>query len=39
MKADLAVLDLDLTAIAPEAIKDAKVVATMVGGRVVYRRE
>lgn len=39
MKADLAVLDQDLTAIAPEQIKDAKVVATMVGGRVVYRRE
>lgn len=38
MKADLAVLDQDLTAIAPEAIKDAKVVATLVGGRVVYRR-
>jgi predicted amidohydrolase YtcJ len=39
MKADLAVLDQDLTAIAPEQIKDAKVAATMVGGRVVYRRE
>jgi predicted amidohydrolase YtcJ len=38
MKADLAVLDQDLTAIPPEAIKDAKVVATLVGGKVVYRR-
>jgi predicted amidohydrolase YtcJ len=38
MQADVAILDQDLTAIAPAAIKDAKVVATVVGGRVVFRR-
>jgi hypothetical protein len=38
MKADIAVLDQDLTTIAPDAIKDAKVVATVVGGRIVFRR-
>ena len=37
MKADIAVLDQDLTAIPPERIKDTKVVLTMVGGKVVYR--
>ncbi|HEX9165293.1 MAG TPA: amidohydrolase [Gemmatimonadales bacterium] len=39
MQADIAVLDQDLTAIEPVAIKDAKVVATVVGGRVVFRRQ
>ena len=37
-KADIAVLDQDLTAIPPEQIGAAKVVLTVVGGRVVYRR-
>ncbi|HLG05936.1 MAG TPA: amidohydrolase family protein, partial [Gemmatimonadales bacterium] len=35
--ADLVVLDRDLTRIPPGTIGDAKVVATVVGGRVVYR--
>jgi len=33
------VLDSDLCAMAPERIKDVKVVTTIVGGRVVYRAE
>ncbi len=37
--ADVIVLDSDLFAMAPERIKDVKVVTTMVGGRVVYRAE
>jgi predicted amidohydrolase YtcJ len=37
--ADLVVLDRDLFAIPPEEIRDAKVVATVVGGKVVHRRE
>lgn len=38
MKADLVVLDRDLRAVAPEAIHEAQVLLTVVGGRVVYRR-
>ncbi|MFN8666263.1 MAG: amidohydrolase [Gemmatimonadaceae bacterium] len=38
MLADLTVLDHDLFAIAPEAIKDVKVMLTIVGGRVVFER-
>jgi predicted amidohydrolase YtcJ len=34
--ADLAVLDRDLTRIPPEEIRDARVVATVVGGKLVY---
>ena len=34
--ADFVVLDRDLFAIAPETIRDAKVLATVVGGRVVH---
>jgi hypothetical protein len=34
--ADFAVLSNDLTAVAPAAIKDLKVLLTVVGGRVVY---
>lgn len=34
--ADLVMLDQDLFSIAPEKIRDVKVVATMVGGKVVY---
>jgi predicted amidohydrolase YtcJ len=36
-KADLVVLDRDLTRIPPEAIERVSVQATVVGGRVVYR--
>jgi predicted amidohydrolase YtcJ len=36
-KADLVLLDQDLTRIAPEAIERVVVRATVVGGRVVYR--
>jgi predicted amidohydrolase YtcJ len=36
--ADLTVLDQDLTAIPPEAIEQAEVRATIVGGKVVFQR-
>jgi hypothetical protein len=36
--ADVTIVDRDLTKVAPETIADAKIVATIVGGRVVYRR-
>jgi predicted amidohydrolase YtcJ len=36
MIADLAVIDHDLRTIRPEAIRDARVVRTIVGGKVVY---
>jgi predicted amidohydrolase YtcJ len=38
MLADIALIDRDLTRIAPEAIRDARVLLTLVGGRVVYER-
>lgn len=38
LQADLVVLDRDLRAIRPEEIRDAKVTATVVGGRVVFSR-
>jgi predicted amidohydrolase YtcJ len=38
MLADIAVIDRDLTRIAPETIRDAKVVMTIVDGRVVFER-
>jgi predicted amidohydrolase YtcJ len=38
MLADMVLLDRDLTTIPPETIRDAKVVLTMVGGRVVFER-
>ena len=34
--ADIVILDRDLTQIAPETIRDAKVLFTIVGGKVVY---
>jgi predicted amidohydrolase YtcJ len=34
--ADFVMLDRDITRIAPESIRDAKVLRTVVGGRVVY---
>ena len=36
--ADMVLIDRDLTAIAAETIRDAKVLKTIVGGRVVYSR-
>ena len=36
--ADFAIIDRDLTKIAPEAIRDAHITLTTVGGRVVYER-
>jgi predicted amidohydrolase YtcJ len=38
MLADMVLLDRDLTAIAPETIRDARVLYTIVGGRVIYSR-
>jgi predicted amidohydrolase YtcJ len=37
--ADFAMIDQDLTRIAPERIRDARVVLTAVGGRVVHERK
>jgi predicted amidohydrolase YtcJ len=37
-KADLVVLDQDLTAIRPEALAGVKVTATIAGGRLIYRK-
>jgi predicted amidohydrolase YtcJ len=39
MLADLAVLDRDLFEIPPRELKDVRVLWTVVGGRVVYRRD
>lgn len=39
MLADIVVIDRDLTRVAPETIRDARVMLTMVGGRVVFDRE
>jgi predicted amidohydrolase YtcJ len=39
MLADLVLVDRDLTGIPPEQIRDAKVLMTVVGGRVVYDSE
>jgi predicted amidohydrolase YtcJ len=38
MLADLVLVDRDLTAIPPDTLRDAQVVTTIVGGRVVYSR-
>ena len=38
MLADLTLVDRDLTRVSPETIRDARVVLTVVGGRVVYER-
>lgn len=38
MLADMVLIDRDLTAIPPDTIRDAKVLQTIVGGRVVYAR-
>jgi hypothetical protein len=37
--ADLVLIDRDLRAIPPETIRDARILATVVGGRVVYQAE
>ena len=37
--ADFVMIDRDLTKIAPETIKDARVMMTVVGGRVVFERK
>ena len=37
--ADLVMIDRDLTTIAPETIRDAKVVLTVVGGKAVFERQ
>jgi predicted amidohydrolase YtcJ len=39
MLADFVLLDRDLTVIPPETIRDAKILKTVVGGRVVYSAE
>lgn len=38
MLADMVLLDRDITAIAPETIREARVLYTIVGGQVVYSR-
>ena len=38
MLADMVLIDSDLTEIAPETIRDAKVLKTIVDGRVVFSR-
>jgi hypothetical protein len=38
MLADLVLIDRDITRVAPETIRDARVMLTMVGGRVVFDR-
>jgi predicted amidohydrolase YtcJ len=37
--ADLVLIDQDLTMIAPESIRDARITMTVVGGRVVFERK
>lgn len=39
MLADLVLIDRDLTHIPPETIRDARIMLTMVGDRVVYDRD
>jgi predicted amidohydrolase YtcJ len=39
MQADLVLVDRDLLTVAPEELKDAKVLWTMVGGITVYRAQ
>ena len=37
--ADLVLIDRDLTTIAPESIRDARITMTLVGGRIVFERQ
>jgi predicted amidohydrolase YtcJ len=39
MLADLVIIDHDLTRVPPETIRDARIMLTMVGGRIVFDRE
>jgi predicted amidohydrolase YtcJ len=39
MLADMALIDRDLTRVAPETIRDARVLLTMVGGRIVHEHK
>jgi predicted amidohydrolase YtcJ len=39
MLADLVLIDRDITRVAPETIRDAHIMLTIVGGRVVYDRD
>jgi predicted amidohydrolase YtcJ len=39
MLADLVMIDRDITRVKPESIRDARVMLTMVGGRVVFDRD
>ncbi|HYC53144.1 MAG TPA: amidohydrolase family protein, partial [Gemmatimonadaceae bacterium] len=39
MLADMVLIDRDLTRIPPETIRDAHIILTMVGGRVVFERD
>jgi len=39
LTADVVIIDRDLTKIAPETIREAKIRYTIVGGRVTYDRE
>jgi predicted amidohydrolase YtcJ len=39
MLADLVIIDRDITRVSSETIRDAKVVLTMIGGRIVYDRD
>jgi predicted amidohydrolase YtcJ len=39
MLADVVMIDRDITRVPPGTIRDAKVMMTMVGGRVVFDRE
>jgi predicted amidohydrolase YtcJ len=39
MLADLALIDRDITRVAPETIRDAAILLTLVGGRVVHDRD
>ena len=39
MFADLVLIDRDITRVAPETIRDARVMLTMVGGRAMYDRD
>jgi predicted amidohydrolase YtcJ len=38
-QADLVLIDRDLTVVPPESIRDARVMLTMVGGRIVHERQ
>ncbi len=39
MLADLVMIDRDLTKVAPDSLRSARVLLTVVGGRVVYERK